>query len=106
MKLSGVGIWSSQLRYGDPSVSAEAAAELEELGYQAVWIPDAGGPVFEVADKLLGATDRIVVATGILNLWMHAPADVATGCATLTAAHSNRFLLGIGVSHPALVDGD
>jgi probable F420-dependent oxidoreductase len=106
MKLSGVGIWSSQLRYGDPGESGEAAAELEELGYEAVWIPDAGGPVFEVADKLLGATERIVVATGILNLWMHAPADVATGCAALMAAHSNRFLLGIGVSHPAVVDGD
>lgn len=106
MKLSGVGIWSSQLRYGDPSESAEAVAELEELGYDAVWLPDAGGPVFDVADKLLGATERIVVATGILNLWLHAPADVAAGYAALTATHPNRFLLGIGVSHPALVDAD
>jgi len=106
MKLSGVGIWSSQLRYGDPRESAEAAAELEELGYEAVWIPDIGGPLLDVAHKLLGSTERIVVATGILNLWMHAPADVATWHAGLTTAHSDRFLLGIGVSHPAMVDGD
>ena len=42
MNLSGVGVWSSQLRYGDQGESAEAAAELEELGYSALWIPDIG----------------------------------------------------------------
>jgi hypothetical protein len=39
MDLSGVGVWSSQLRYGNPEESAEAAAELEELGFTALWIP-------------------------------------------------------------------
>ena len=50
MDLSGVGVWSSQLRYGDPAESAEAAAELEELGFTALWIPDAGGPVPDSVD--------------------------------------------------------
>ncbi|MGA3256659.1 MAG: LLM class F420-dependent oxidoreductase, partial [Mycobacterium sp.] len=66
MKLSGVGVWSSQLRYSDPTETAEAAAELEELGYQALWIPDVGGPVFDAVEKLLASTKRVVVATGIL----------------------------------------
>lgn len=104
MQLSGVGIWSSQLRYGDPAVAADAAAELEELGYAAVWIPDVGGPVFDAVDNLLQATQRIVVATGILNLWMHEPSEVAARYASLTATHGNRFLLGIGVSHAPLID--
>ncbi len=43
MDLSGVGIWSHQLRYGDNAESGDAAAELEELGFQALWIPDVGG---------------------------------------------------------------
>ncbi|CQD03054.1 putative F420-dependent oxidoreductase, family [Mycobacterium europaeum] len=104
MELTGVGIWSSQLRYGDPAESADAAAELDELGFPALWIPDVGGPVFDAVGNLLAATKRTVIATGILNLWMHAPGDVAESYAALTARHGDRFLLGIGVSHAPLID--
>ncbi len=104
MDLSGVGVWNQQLRYGDRSEAAEAAAELEELGYTALWIPDVGGPLFEAVGNLLGATRRAVVATGILNLWMHTPKDAAAAFASLTAEHGDRFLMGIGVSHAPLVD--
>ncbi len=104
MKLSGVGLWSSQLRYGDPAEAADAAAELEQLGFTALWIPDVGGPVFDAVSHLLGATRRVVIATGILNLWMHEPAEVVTQYASLTATHGDRFLLGIGVSHAPLID--
>lgn len=102
--LDGVGIWSSQLRYGDPGESAESAAELEALGYTALWIPDVGGPVFDSVGNLLGATDHVVIATGILNLWMHEPADVAAAYHQLVDEHGDRFLMGIGVSHAPLVD--
>jgi probable F420-dependent oxidoreductase len=104
MELSGVGVWSSQLRYGDPAESAEAAAELDELGFPALWIPDVGGPLFDAVGRLLAATKRTVIATGILNLWMHSPGDVAESFAALTAEHGDRFLLGIGVSHAPLID--
>jgi probable F420-dependent oxidoreductase len=104
MDVSGVGVWSSQLRYGNPAESADAAAELEELGYTALWIPDVGGPVLDSVANLLSSTKRTVVATGILNLWMHEPSDVAAGYASLTAEHGERFLLGIGVSHAPLID--
>lgn len=104
MKLAGVGIWSSQLRYGDLAQSAEAAAELDELGFTALWIPDVGGPVFDAVANLLQATTKTVIATGILNLWMHEPADVAAQYNNLTDKHGDRLLLGIGVSHAPLVD--
>jgi probable F420-dependent oxidoreductase len=104
MDLSGVGVWSSQLRYGNPDEAAEAAAELEDLGYTALWIPDVGGPVLDSVDHLLASTEQTVVATGILNLWMHEPSDVAARYASLTATHGDRFLLGIGVSHAPLID--
>jgi alkanesulfonate monooxygenase SsuD/methylene tetrahydromethanopterin reductase-like flavin-dependent oxidoreductase (luciferase family) len=100
MDLSGVGVWSTQLRYGSPEESAEAAAELEELGFTALWIPDVGGPVFDAVSHLLASTKQTVIATGILNLWMHEPSDVAAS----TKTHGERFLLGIGVSHAPLVD--
>ena len=104
MDLAGVGVWSSQLRYGDAGEAAEAAAELEELGFTALWIPDVGGPVLDSVGQLLASTKQAVIATGILNLWMHEPADVAASYAALTAKHGERFLLGIGVSHAPLID--
>lgn len=104
MDLAGVGIWSSQLRYGDQGEAAEAAAELEDLGFTALWIPDVGGPVLDSVEHLLSATRQVVIATGILNLWMHEPAEVAARYAALTESHGERFLLGIGVSHAPLID--
>ncbi|MFD0684449.1 TIGR03620 family F420-dependent LLM class oxidoreductase [Actinomadura fibrosa] len=104
MDLSGVGVWSQELRYGDAAEAADAAAELEELGYAAMWVPDVGGPLFDAVGNLLAATRRAVVATGILNLWMHEPADAAAAFAALTAEHGDRFLMGIGVSHAPLID--
>lgn len=106
MQLTGVGVWGQQLRYSEPAVVAEAAAELEDLGYTGLWIPDIGGPVFEAVQALLAATTSVVVATGILNLWMHSPENSATAFAELTAGYGDRFLLGIGVSHAPLIDKD
>lgn len=104
MRVSGVGVWSTQLRYGDAGESADAASELEELGFSALWIPDVGGPLFDAVINLLGATKRTIVATGILNLWMHSADDVAKFHTDVTAAHGDRFLLGIGVSHAPLIN--
>jgi probable F420-dependent oxidoreductase len=102
--LTGIGIWSSQLRYGNAAESADAAAELDELGFRALWIPDVGGQVFDAVGNLLAATKQTTIATGILNLWMHTPGDVAENFAALTVEYGDRFLLGIGVSHAPLID--
>jgi probable F420-dependent oxidoreductase len=104
MQLSGTGVWSGQLRYGDAGLIAEAAAELDELGYDAIWIPDVGGDVLGSVEALLRATPRITIATGILNIWMHEPAEVARQRASWTEAWQRRFLLGLGVSHAVLID--
>ena len=104
MRLTGTGIWSPALRYGDAGVIAEAAAELDELGYRAIWIPDVGGDVLGSVEGLLRATPRIVVATGILNVWMQDPAEVARRRASWSDAWQRRFLLGLGVSHAPLID--
>lgn len=104
MALHGTGIWSAHLRYGDPGQTAEAAAELDELGYSAIWVPDVGGDVLGSVENLLGATTNIGVATGILNIWMHAPAEVAARRASWTEAWQRRFTLGLGVSHAPLID--
>ncbi|HLW95206.1 MAG TPA: LLM class F420-dependent oxidoreductase [Solirubrobacteraceae bacterium] len=105
--LGRIGVWSRELRFHDDrAAAAQAAAELEELGFGALWIPDVGGDVLGAADHLLGATRRIPLATGILNIWMHDPAQVSAGVAALTRAHGERFLLGLGASHAAVVDAE
>jgi probable F420-dependent oxidoreductase len=103
-ELTGTGVWSAGLRYGDPAAAADAAAELESLGYSAMWLPDVGGDLFPAVENLLAATGTVTVATGILNLWMHTPAETAQAYTQLTGAHGRRFLVGIGVSHGPLID--
>ena len=102
--LSGTGIWSAMLRFGDPSEVAELAAEMEGLGYSALWIPDTGGDVWTPLTNLLAATRSVTIATGILNIWMHSPEEAAEQHAALTAQHGHRFLCGIGVSHRPFID--
>jgi probable F420-dependent oxidoreductase len=103
--LGSVGIWSRELRFNpDRGARQAAAAELEELGYSALFIPDVGGDVLGAAAELLAATRRVPLATGILNIWMHEPADVAAGHADLVARFGPRFLLGLGAGHGQFVE--
>ena len=103
--LGKAGIWSRELRYHpDRGARAAAAAEIEDLGYTAIFIPDVGGDVLGEVEYLLAATRRISLATGILNIWMHQPADVASGRADLASRFGSRFLLGLGSSHAPLVE--
>ena len=104
-ELDGVGLWSPGLRDGDPGEVREAVAELEGLGFTALWMPGgAGGPILERAQLLVDATMTITVATGILNIWAHEPGDVATAHASIELRAQGRFLLGLGVSHAPMVD--
>jgi probable F420-dependent oxidoreductase len=104
--LGTTGVWSRELRFGDPTLAADAAIQLEELGYSTLWLP--GGPegAFDVASSLLEATGRVVVATGIVSVWNYEPAATAASHAALTQAHPGRFLLGVGISHSLIVDRD
>jgi probable F420-dependent oxidoreductase len=102
-KLSGRGVWSHELRFGDAAQIVEAAAELEVLGYSALWVPDVGGPLFEDLNRLLQATTTVTIATGILNVWRHEPSDVGQWFHALPEEHRRRLLLGIGVSHGVVV---
>ncbi|MEU1275481.1 LLM class F420-dependent oxidoreductase [Streptomyces sp. NPDC005799] len=104
--LGRVGLWSQALDRLPASAALDVVQELEELGYPALWISEGlRREVFVNASILLGATSRMVVATGIANIWARdAPAMVA-GQLTLAEAFDGRFLLGMGVSQPAIVEG-
>jgi probable F420-dependent oxidoreductase len=104
MRLSGTGVWAWQLRMGDAGEIADAAAELEELGYTALWVPDVSGDVLSAVEALLRATRETVVATGILNVWLNDADDVAARRAAWSGEWQSRVLLGLGVSHASFID--
>ena len=56
-------------------------------------------------EKLLASTSQIAVASGIVSVWASAPEDVATAVAELDERFPGRFLLGLGASHAAIVEG-
>ena len=104
MNIGRVGIWSMALEAQPLSIAQEAAAELDELGFPALWIPEAlGKEVMSHAALLLAATRRMVVATGIANLWARDATAMVNAQRTLTEGFPERFLLGIGVSHTPTV---
>ncbi len=99
-----VGIWTSTHESLPPSRSGEIAHELEELGYMAMWFPEAWGrESFTSASLLLESTSTITVATGIANIWARDAVTTANASKTLNAAFDDRFILGLGVSHEPLV---
>jgi len=106
MDIGPVGIWTFQLEQQPTARAQEAAAEIESLGWGAIWIPEAlGREVFTHAGLLLAGTRRIPIATGIANIWARDPMTMAAAQKTLAEAYPDRFLLGMGVSHAPMVEG-
>jgi probable F420-dependent oxidoreductase len=103
--LGSVGIWTMQFEHHPAGKVREAASELEERGYGAIWFGEAAGrEALTHAGLLLAATRRIVVATGIANIYARDPIAMASGQKTLAEAYPDRFVLGLGVSHVPLVE--
>jgi probable F420-dependent oxidoreductase len=100
-----VGIWTMTHESVPPAQSGDIALELESLGYAALWIPEAWGrEAFTSASLLLQGTSRMVIATGIANIWGRDAVGASNAAKTLNAAYDDRFVLGLGVSHRPLVE--
>ena len=95
IELGTVGIWRH------PSgLTPELAAEVEALGYGAIWVGGSPPGDLGVAEQLLDTTEHIVIATGIVNVWKDDAATVSASYHRITARHPDRFLLGLGIGHP------
>ena len=106
MDVGRVGIWTAQLDLQPAARAQEAAAEIDELGYGALWVPEAiGREVTTHAALLLSATERLVVASGVASISFRAPVATAGAQRLLADASGGRFLLGLGVSHAPMVEG-
>jgi probable F420-dependent oxidoreductase len=104
-RIGRVGVWSGQFDFSPAAEVRDAAREVEELGYGALWTGEAvGREVLTAAQLLLAASESLVVATGIANIWARDALAMAAGQQALGEAYPGRFVLGIGVSHKPLLD--
>jgi len=88
-----------------PTQLVELAQRTEQLGYAALWYPEAlAYESFSLGSFLLAHTDRLIVASGIANIYARDATATKQGQHTLAKLYGGRFLLGLGVSHVPLVE--
>jgi probable F420-dependent oxidoreductase len=103
--LGPVGLWTFALDRQPWARAKDAAAEIDEMGWSAIWVPEATNRnAFVNATLLLGATRRCIVATGVAPIHNRDAVASANGQRALDDAFPGRFLLGLGVSHKWLVE--
>ena len=106
MNLGRIGVWTFAFEAQPFEHVAEHARELEALGYGTIWFAEAvGREAMAMSALLLSATQRIVIAPGIANIYARDAMTSAAGLHTLNEAFPGRYVLGLGVSHAHLVHG-
>ncbi|MGH7908109.1 MAG: TIGR03620 family F420-dependent LLM class oxidoreductase [Candidatus Binataceae bacterium] len=99
MQLKGLGIFAFLDAMSGPE-TARFARTAESLGYEALWYPEwYGRESFTHAAYLLGATERLIIATGIANVFKRSAVSAISAANTLAEIYPERFVLGLGVSH-------
>ena len=90
----------------DAQQSVAFARAVADLGYTSLWLPETFGrdPFAHIA-HLLAGTERLVLATGIANLYNRHAGAMKQAALTLNEQAPDRFVLGIGVSHERTVEG-
>jgi probable F420-dependent oxidoreductase len=105
-RLGRVGVWLGSIGLVAAEQERAAIARIERLGYGAAWFGEgpANREALAHAGLLLAGSERIVIATGIANIWVRDATAAINGANTLNEAYDERFVLGLGVSHAPIVD--
>ncbi len=101
-RLGPVGVWLPVGMFTPtPDEERRAIRRLEELGYRTVWGGEGPGnrELFAYSAITLAATERVVVGTGIANIWSRPAYTAHSGGRTLAQAFPGRFVLGVGIGH-------
>lgn len=78
----------------------------DRLGYDRIWVAEAyGWDAFTVLTEMACQTERIELATGIVNVFSRSPALIAQTAASLDRISGGRFVLGLGTSGHQVVAG-
>jgi probable F420-dependent oxidoreductase len=103
-RLGRLGIFSGELAPFPTGVQRRVVAELEAMGYGAIWYGESSArETFVQAAIFLSATERMVVASGIANIYARDATAMAFGGRSLNELGGGRFLLGLGVAHASNV---
>jgi len=104
LELGRLGVWGGADALGVDG-SVEFARAVEAQGYAALWLPDALmlDPMVHAA-HLLAKTQRLVIATGICNIYARDAQVSFCASRSLAAQSGGRFVLGLGVSHKSFVE--
>jgi len=103
MELGRIGVWA-WLDHLEADEAAALARRVEDQGYGALWIPEAvGRDPFSLIGYLAARTGRLVLATGIANIYARDPMTMKAIWKTCAELAPERFILGLGVSHEHLV---
>lgn len=102
-RLGRVGVWLGQLGRLSAARERDVAQQIEALGYPTLWVTESDKDIFAHAGFILGATERMTIASGIANVWAREPETLAFGADTLNDAYAGRFVLGIGIGHAKMV---
>jgi probable F420-dependent oxidoreductase len=99
------GVWASRRLWpDDPGELAEAAEELESLGYGSVWIGGSPPDDLSLPEAILAATSRLVVGTSIVDVW-RSDAAILNAChERVRTQFPGRFYLGLGSGHASAVE--
>jgi probable F420-dependent oxidoreductase len=92
--LGRFGIWR-----GGAQLTPELAAELERLGFGALWVGGSPSGDLALVEQLLDATTTLTLATGIVNIWQDDAHQVAASFRRIEGRQPGRFLLGVGAGH-------
>ena len=102
--LGRIGLWTFALDVQPMAKAQEAAAEIDEMGFGTVWLPEAvGREIFSSSALILSATKNINVASGIASIAARTAHTMQSGWKTLSEAFPGRFVLALGVSHSHMV---
>jgi probable F420-dependent oxidoreductase len=104
-RVGRVGVWLGPIGLAPSQHERAAVARIEDLGYGVAWFGEAptNREAMSHAAILLGATERLFVATGIANIWARDATAAISAAKTLNEAFDERFVLGLGVSHAPAV---
>ncbi len=106
MDIGRVGLWTFLLDGHPTSRVRDLVQEIEDMGWPTLWRPESTGrDVLVASSVMLEATSRLIVASGIAQIYARHPVTTAAAQKTLSEAHEGRFLLGLGVAHATSVEG-
>ena len=96
MELTKFGVWIGRALQEEQYAGAASLAQ--ELGFGTLWL--GGSPRLPKLRPMLEATDELVIATGIVNIWQYEGTELAAEFAALETDFPGRLLVGIGIGHP------